>query len=212
MGKRGPKAQPSGTLYATACQWFGLFKNVREGMPDGVHHWADVIVKNDGDTTGFEWRFMPYRGKPPEPQTWNALLAATTIEDLQAACQASPWWLHPKHGGGPGSPYPGLPALAKAFLEAKRHRRYPRSERATSEESRMWFLATALAAATWEISLGRAINLFQSSPEFRKPEEMEGLKELIDATGNVTELVHPQGNYYTDGREFWGMPKRFIQG
>ena len=210
MGKRGPKGQGPGTLYATACQWFWRFKSLRKGIPDGVQHNPDFTMLDDGRVRT-NWIFTPYQGKPAEPQTWDALLDASTIEEVQASCQASPWWLNPKYGGGPGSPYPGLPALASALLKAKAHLRYPRSNRPTSEESRMWFLAIALAAETWEISLGTAINLLHKSPAFRKPEEPKVLKEIMDSTGNVMELVHPEGNYYTNGQKFWRMPKRIME-
>ncbi|MBZ5660324.1 MAG: hypothetical protein LAO08_07930 [Acidobacteriia bacterium] len=210
MGKRGPKGQGPGTLYATACQWFWRFKRLREGVPDGVQHNPDFRVLDDG-TTKTEWVFTRYQGKPAEPDVWEALLNARTAQDVQNACQRSTWWLNPKYGGGPGSPYPGLPALANSFLEAKDHTRYPRSKRPTSEESRMWFLAIALAAETWEIGLGRAINLLQTAPAFRKPEESKGLKEIMASTGGVTELVHPAGNYYTNGREFWRVPKQVME-
>ncbi len=210
MGKRGPKGQGPGTLYATACQWFWRFKSLREGIPDGVQHDPDFRTLNDGRVRT-NWVFTPYHGRPAEPDTWEALLNAKTVQDVQDACQHSPWWLNPKYGGGPGSPYPGLPALANSFLDAKDHPRYPRSKRPTSEESRMWFLAIALAAETWEIGLGRAINLLQTAPAFRKPEEPKGLKEIMDSTGGVMELVDPAGNYYTNGRESWRVPKQVME-
>jgi hypothetical protein len=207
MGKRGPKGREPGTLYATACQWVARFKSLREGASAGVQHDPDLRMCDDG-TAKVEWVFTPYRGIRAEPETWDALLGAKTIEDVQTACQNSPWWLNPKYGGGPGSPYPSLPALASAFLKAKRNRRYPSSKRPTSEESRMWFLAIALAAETWGISLGRALNLFQTSSEFQKPGEPQIVKELIESTGNVTELIHPEGNYYTNGRTYWRRPNQ----
>jgi hypothetical protein len=210
MGKRGPKGQEAGTLYATACQWFWRFKSLRNGTPGGVQHDPDIKVVDDGRFST-DWVFTQRQGRPAEPDTWEALLNAKTVQDIQEACEHSPWWLNPKYGGGPGSPYPALPALAKPFLEAKDHARYPRSTRPTSDESRMWFLAIALAANTWGIGLGRAIVLLQSSSTFRKPEEPRDLKKIMDSTGGVTELVHPAGNYCTNGRKYWRVPKKVME-
>ena len=210
MGKRGPKGKAPGNLYATACDWFWRLNSLRVGTPDSIAHDPEIRMLDDNNST-FAWKFTPFKGKPTEPDTLRSLLRATTVEEVRAACERSPWWLNPRFGGGPGSPYPGLPALAQAFLDAKGHRRYPRSDRPTSEESRIWFLAIALAAKTWEIGLGRAINLLQKSPSFQKPQEPKVMGEFRERTGGIIELVDEKGSYYTDGRKYWRVPKHIAK-
>jgi hypothetical protein len=208
MGKRGPKGVSTGLLYAIACQWFFVFERLTEGVPGGVDYNLEFQKGHENGTVDFDWVFTTRSGKCAEPEIWNSLLSAHTSEEVRLCCERSPWHLNPKYGGGPGSPYPGLPALADAFLRAKAHRRYPRSNRPTSEEARKWFLAVALAAEFLEVGVGRAMNLLQSDRSLKKPEEPEWVKELRDSTKGVIELYHPDGNYYTDGQTYWRVAKQ----
>ncbi len=204
MGKRGPKATDAGLIYAWACDWFGLFMRLRGGVPENVHSFLETRPKDDGSNT-WDWGFTTRKGIPAEPEVLNALLSAQTPIEITAACKTSKRWLDPNTGGGPGSPHPPLPDLADAFLRAKGHPRYPRSGRASSEEKRLWFLAVALAAATWNISLGRAFNLLQEF-SLSKPAESRWWKEIMEETGGVMIFSHPEGDYCTDGRQYWRLP------
>jgi len=204
MGKRGPKGIDGGLIYAWACDWFRVFKGMRDGIPEAVSSASETRPDKDGRHT-WDWAFSRRKAIPAEPQTLNRLLNARTRQDVIYACEQSSWWLHPRYGGGPGSPFPPLPKLALAFLRAKRHPRYPSANRPSSEEKRLWFLSVALAAKTWKTSIGRAINLLQES-SLRKPAVPKWWKEIIEETGGVMELEHPDGNYYTDGHRYWRVP------
>jgi hypothetical protein len=55
-----------------------------------------------------------------------------------------------------------LSDYANAFLAAKRHNRFPRSTRPTSQRKRLWFLSRALAGAVYGWRVRTAINLVGS--------------------------------------------------
>jgi hypothetical protein len=203
MGKRGPKGVDADLIYAWACDWFRLFKGLRDGAPATVLSTPEFTPTSDGSST-WDWVFTERRGIPAEPETLNKLLNVRTRKEVLFACEQSQWWLHPLKGGGPGSPYPPLPALAQVFLSAKKHPRYPRSHRPSSLEKRLWFLAVALAAKTWKVSVGTAINSLQAR-NLCRPDVPQWWNDFIERTGGVMELEHPAGNYYTDGHAFWSI-------
>ncbi|MGB6877151.1 MAG: hypothetical protein WBD87_14085 [Candidatus Acidiferrales bacterium] len=47
--------------------------------------------------------------------------------------------------------------VAVQVLAAKKHRRYLRSERPSSQDRRMFFLGVAVGAGVWEINFGTAL-------------------------------------------------------
>jgi hypothetical protein len=119
---------------------------------------------------------------PGEPEVVEALLAASTPEQVREICRDAyatatieiepgvsrevevPNWPLPY-----GSVLPMyLSQYAEAFIAAKHDRRYPQSERASSRLKQLWFLSRALAGALFNVSTRTAINLVGSS----RPEEV----------------------------------------
>src|SRR6266849_4727553 len=80
-------------------------------------------------------------GHPPEPDIWVRLKRATTAQQVRRVCSQSRHWLNPKRSELGRVLY----KHADQFLEAKADPAYPRSERGSSENKRIQFLARAMA-------------------------------------------------------------------
>ncbi|MGB8474129.1 MAG: hypothetical protein WCE61_08605, partial [Candidatus Acidiferrum sp.] len=91
---------------------------------------------------------------------WQKVLAATTIAQITRVGRAC--WrpgVVARAGYGAAGQMERLreKVVAKEVLAAKKHRRYPKSNRPSSEDRRMIFLGIALAAAVWEIDFETAL-------------------------------------------------------
>ena len=89
--------------------------------------------------------------------------------------------------------------VAKEVLAAKKHRRYPKSNRPSSEDRRMIFLAIAVAAAVWEIDYETALRkLAQAKMGIRhmarEVHRTDRLLENMRARSIV--WAEPVGNYF----------------
>src|SRR5580704_10580983 len=99
MRKRGPKGINGGLIYAWACDWFRVFKGMRDGIPESVSYSSETRPDKDG-RHAWDWAFSKRKAIPAEPQTLSRLLSARTRQDVISACDRSSWWLHPRYGGG----------------------------------------------------------------------------------------------------------------
>ena len=145
MGKRGPRASADRILLVTTaypiyCDFWVMAKGERR----------PIFKKQDGNDTF-------YRGAqlPAEPDTLIALFEAKTVKEIRSACRKSAWMAKQ-----PASHLTRcLPVFAEQFLEAKRDRHYPRSDRNSSVRKKFWFAARALAGAMYGLSPRRAMNI-----------------------------------------------------
>jgi hypothetical protein len=91
---------------------------------------------------------------------WRKVLAATTIAQITRvgrACCRPGVLTHAGYGAAGQMERLKEKMVAKEVLAAKRHRRYPKSNRPSSEDRRMIFLGIAVAAAVWEIDYETAL-------------------------------------------------------
>jgi hypothetical protein len=95
---------------------------------------------------------------PGEPDALRELLEAQTPERIHQLCDDAQNW--PLHLGSLLPSY--LSRYAEQFIKAKEDRRFPRSNRPSSELKQLWFLSRALAGASFGESTRTAINLVGS--------------------------------------------------
>jgi hypothetical protein len=93
--------------------------------------------------------------------------------------------------------------VALQVLSAKKHRRYPGSERPTSQDRRMIFLGIAVAAGIFGLSFNTALRkLAQGNMGIehllKEVHEIDRLHEMVESNGYV--WAEPVGNY------FWHEP------
>jgi len=86
----------------------------------------------------------------PQRKLWNELLSATTVQEIKTACRRSHFW--PRDHGAVRDLrifyyLSVLSDLAPMFLVAKTERRFPRSDRPTSDCKKILYLARAMAGA-----------------------------------------------------------------
>jgi hypothetical protein len=104
------------------------------------------------------WGFR-YLREHQEP-LWLVIKAATSVSEIQKIgekCSAP--------NAMPGSGYGAIGAMtwlardyvAQEVLNAKKHRDYPKSDRPSSEDRRMFFLGIAISAGIFELKLGTAL-------------------------------------------------------
>jgi hypothetical protein len=119
---------------------------------------------------------------PGEPGVIEALLQARTAEKIRAICrdavairtvEVAPGQIKevevPNWPIVIGSLFPTyLAQHASTFIAAKKHPRFPRSDRPTSPLKQLWFLSRALAAAMYGFEVRTAINLVGS----KRPEQV----------------------------------------
>jgi hypothetical protein len=110
------------------------------------------------------------------PKTVQALLEATSVEQVRQICRSAFKIVCAEIGVGSctrvrvenwpidsGSMFPEcLAQHAEQFIHAKNEPRFPRSERASSKKKKLWFYACSLAAAVLGIKTRTAINLLGS--------------------------------------------------
>ncbi len=153
MGLRGPKPISFEALITTAYPLYDDLWTLAKGGRRGV------VREQRGNET-----IIGGAQIPGEPDNLIALLEAKTAREVRAVCHKSAWMA--KQPNSYLSRY--LPALAQQFLDAKKDRRYPRSDRTTSIPKKLWFLARALAGAIYGISPRTAVNIIGPG----KPEEI----------------------------------------
>jgi hypothetical protein len=186
--KPGPKAAVDKPLLVWEAEWFWVFHLLvfgisahtgtheyweprRPPMPVGKHgepvpeslYRARVRDHREKMRTGAGWvlKKEPYdiKGRPGEPDIWKRLKSARTVAQVRNACRASRLWLNPRETQRPW--VMDLQAHAAEFLDGKA-RRYPKSDRPSSERKRIVHFARVMAGITVGISPARAIDLFRN--------------------------------------------------
>ena len=105
-----------------------------------------------------------------ERALWERLLNATTLEEVKAVCDESPFWLNPKRGATMFHDL--LSGNTEGFLAAMQDRRWPKSNRPTSQGRRIRFLARSMAGITMGIGIRTAQDLLAKTEQ-----------EKLEATG-----------------------------
>lgn len=159
MGLRGPKPTADALLLlTTAYPIYDDFWTLAQGGRRGIER--SRSYREDGTVHVLSVGAQ----LPAEPDTVIALLEAETVRQVRAICRKSAWMAKQPNCHLTQC----LPRLARQFLDAKRDRRYPRSDRNSSIPKKFWFLARALAGAMYGLSPRRSINLIGPG----KPEEI----------------------------------------
>ena len=106
-------------------------------------------------------------GHPPEPDIWVRLKRATTAQQVRRVCSQSRHWLNPKRSELGRILY----KHAEQLLEAKTDPAYPRSERGSSEDKRIQFLARAMAGISLGMSPATGVDLLRKAkvPSHKNP-------------------------------------------
>lgn len=133
---------------------------------------------------------------------WRKVLAATTIAQVTRVGRAC--WrpaVLARAGYGAAGQMERLreKPVAMQVLAAKSHRRYPRSNRPSSEDRRMIFLGIALAAAVWEIDFETALR--------KLAEAKRGIRHMVKEVHRYDRFMEnvrvrsivwaePAGNYF----------------
>jgi hypothetical protein len=144
------------------------------------------------------FRFLATNKKP----LWQQVLSATTREQIQEigkVCSVA--GAMARAGYGAAGMMEGLKneKVAMQAIAAKNHRRYPRSERPSSQDRRMIFLAIAVAAGVWDIDYKTALRkLTQAKLGIRhltkEVHRIDHLKENMRVRSIV--WAEPVGNYF----------------
>jgi hypothetical protein len=106
-------------------------------------------------------------GHPAEPDIWERLKRATKPQQVRRVCSQSRHWLNPKRSELGRILY----KHADQFLEAKADPAYPRSERGSSENKRIQFLARAMAGVSVGMSPATGVDLLRKAkvPSHKNP-------------------------------------------
>jgi hypothetical protein len=167
MGKRGPR--PVQDLWFWEREWCAIFKGLRDGTPTYQLQELRAEPRKLSRHPALRWELrneMPVKlkvaetripGIPPERELWHALLRAASVEEVRRICGRSFHWLNPKTSRKPFVEI--LSTRADLFLTAKSDRRFPASERCSSDDKRLLYLARAMAGITLKRSPRRAIDL-----------------------------------------------------
>ena len=137
------------TAYPIYCDFWAMAKGERRAV-------LEKQVGNDSFYKGVNL--------PAEPDTLVALFEAKTVNQVRAICRNSAWLAKQ-----PASYLARcLPMFAKQFLDAKRDRHFPDSDRKSSIPGKFWFVARFLAGAMYGISGRRSMNIIGPG----RPEEI----------------------------------------
>jgi hypothetical protein len=133
---------------------------------------------------------------------WQQVLKATTPAQIQKVgriCSAPGAMPKAGYGAIGMMEYLRKKNVALQVLAAKQHRRYPSSDRPTSKDGRMVFLAIAVAAGIWELEFSTALRKLDQAGlgqryMSREVHAGERLEEIAKAHSMV--FAEPVGNYF----------------
>jgi len=145
VGKRGPHPVDPSYLLSVEDAWYRTFRDLRD------------------------WKTHGFISGPGERELWEELKKAHSAKQVQKICRRSKYWLNPHWKGGYFIGI-ALPQQASGFVTALKHKRCPRSDRPSSDDKRMRFLAKAMTAAV----TGRSVRTVEDLlPEARSRVEQE---------------------------------------
>jgi hypothetical protein len=98
-------------------------------------------------------------GHPPEPDLWKRLKRATKPQQVRTICSQSRHWLNSKRSELGQLLY----KHADQFLEAKADPAYPHSERRSSENKRIQYLARAMAGVSVGLKPATGVDLLRKA-------------------------------------------------
>ena len=109
-------------------------------------------------------RVVRVRPQPGDRNLWEKLKRAKTIQQVQNACYKSKWWVHQTSRREKGKAWMRrLTQDAGQFIRAKEDTRYPRSNRPTSDNKRLKYLAHAMAGIACGISYRTAVDSLEKT-------------------------------------------------
>jgi hypothetical protein len=137
---------------------------------------------------------------------WRQVLTARTSKEIRQvgrACSTPRVMARAGYGAAGAMTWLNNEDVAYQVLAAKRHRRYPKSGRPTSEDRRMIFLGVAVAAGIYGLSLSTALR--------KLAEAKLGIEHLIKEvhrTDRLEENVKGQSRVWAEpvGNYFWYTP------
>lgn len=144
------------------------------------------------------FRFLAEKKK----SLWEQVLRATKTEQIQEIgkiCSLPGAMVGAGYGAAGMMEYLTKKNVAMQVIVANNHRRYPRSERPSSQDRRMIFLAIAVGAGVWEIEFTTALRKLaqaQRGIEYMTKEvhRFDRLQEMIKKNASV--WAEPVGNYF----------------
>jgi hypothetical protein len=140
---------------------------------------------------------------------WKQILDAKTVRSIQEvgrACSQAHAMANAGYGAAGLMTWLTKREVALQVLNAKDHRRYPNSERASSEDRRMIFLGIAVAAGVWGIKYSTALRKLPQAglgAEYmaREVHDFDKIVEYMKKNSIVS--AESIGNYFyrlSDGR------------
>ncbi|MFZ0856182.1 MAG: hypothetical protein WAN10_04950, partial [Candidatus Acidiferrales bacterium] len=144
------------------------------------------------------FRFLSKERNP----LWQKVILAKEVREVQGVGEECS---RPHAMAGAGYGAAGLMTwlkdqnVALQVLAAKKHRRYPRSERPSSRDRRMFFLAVAVGAGVWEINLSTALRKLAEAGLGQKHmaddvHRYDRIEETLRLNARV--WAEPVGNYF----------------
>lgn len=134
-------------------------------------------------------------------ELWEKILLAETskqVREVGKKCAQPGVMTGAGYGAAGAMTYLQDGKVALQVLSAKHHRRYPKSDRPTSEDRRMIFLGVAVAAGIFELTIGTALRKLAESNlgiEVLSNEvhTFDQYKEMVEKGGYV--MAEPVTNY-----------------
>ena len=109
-------------------------------------------------------RVVKVRPPPGDRNLWEKLKRAKTIQQVRNACYKSTWWKYQTSRKGKGNTWMRkLTKNADQFIKAKEDKRYPRSNRPSSEDKRLRYLSHAMAKIACGISYRTAVDWLEKT-------------------------------------------------
>lgn len=129
-----------------------LTNSIQKPGPKEVSAW---VVYTFAHQAYWGFKFLAQKRK----RFWQQVLEARRISEIQEVGRACSWPRAMVTGYGAAGlmTWLGHTQVARQVLGAKKHRRFPASDRPSSQDRRMIFLSIAAAAGVWEISCSTAL-------------------------------------------------------
>lgn len=203
-------------VFSSACEKITLFSNAEEG-------WK-VLLTNSGQTQKrgpketdagnlYAFAHQAYWGfrflAEQKRCLWRQIIAGNTvssIQDVGKACSQPLAMTGAGYGATGMMEHLSKSLVAVQVLKAKQHRRFPASERPSSEYRRKIFLGIAVAAGIWEIEFATALRkLAQAGLGIdhmtREVHRFDRMQENMRKMAVV--WAEPLGNYFHHSGKKW---------
>ena len=119
----------------------------------GIYDQAEEIPASRG------YRVVKTKGVRGDRNLWERLKRAKTVKQVRDACYSSKWWVDQTSRKGRRNAWMRkLTKDANQFIKAQEDKRYPRSNRPSSDKKRLRYLAHAMAGIACGISYRTAVD------------------------------------------------------